>query len=101
MRSRGIWLMGLHEEFVELCAAATAGELNVEEQARLDAHLAVCPDCRRAKSEYEAAAVKGMAALAEEYGLDDEEGIDSSWSVGKAEEALFKRLGKEQEDSGS
>jgi len=91
--------MGPHEEFLELCAAATAGELSADDQAKLDAHMAVCPDCRRAKSEYEAAAIKGMAALAEEYGLNDEEGIESSWSVGKAEEALFKRLYKEQEDS--
>ncbi len=28
-----------HEEFLELCAAATAGELNPGEQANLDAHL--------------------------------------------------------------
>jgi len=57
--------MGSHDEFLELCAAATAGELNVEEQARLDAHLAVCPECRRARSEYESAAIRGVAALTE------------------------------------
>ena len=32
-----------HEEFLELCAAATAGELSIDEEARLDAHLARVP----------------------------------------------------------
>jgi hypothetical protein len=32
--------MGSHEEFLELCASAVAGELSVVEQAKLDAHLA-------------------------------------------------------------
>ena len=58
--------MGLHEEFVELCAAATAGELNVEEQARLDAHLATCAECRLAMSEYEATTRATVADLAQE-----------------------------------
>ncbi len=58
--------MSSHEEFLELCAASTAGELSAEEQARLDTHLAVCQECRLAKSEYEAAAAKATAALAED-----------------------------------
>src|SRR6266704_622837 len=90
--------MGLHEDFLELCAAATAGELNVEEQARLDAHLAVCPECRRARSEDETAAVKGVAALAEDLGPKDQEGVDNLWSVEKAQESFFRRLDKEQEN---
>ena len=81
--------MSSHEEFLELCAASTAGELSVDEQARLDAHLAVCPECRSAKSEYEAAAIKGVAALAEEHVPKDHEGIDS-WSKEKAEAAAEK-----------
>jgi hypothetical protein len=59
----------------------------------------VCPDCRRARSEYEAAAVKGVAALAEDLGPKDQEGVDNLWSVEKAQESFFRRLDKEQEDS--
>jgi len=87
--------MGSHEEFLELCAAATAGELSVEEQARLGAHLVGCPDCRRAKSEYEAARRTAMAALAKES-VPTEETTGDSWSVEEAEKAFFKRLDREQ-----
>jgi len=38
-----------HEEFLELCAAATAGELNPDEQANLDAHLADCAEGYRVR----------------------------------------------------
>ena len=36
----------LHDEFVELCALSTSGELSAEEHKRLAEHLAVCPSCR-------------------------------------------------------
>jgi hypothetical protein len=36
--------MGPHEEFRELCASATAGELSVDERAKLEAHLGECSD---------------------------------------------------------
>ena len=55
-----------HEEFLELCAAATAGELNPDEQASLDAHLTECAECRRAMLEFEIASRHGVAALASE-----------------------------------
>ena len=88
--------MGSHEEFRELCAAATAGELSDDEQARLTAHLAFCADCRRLMSEYESAAVAGLAALAESHLPGGDEVIgESSWSVEKAEERFFKRLAEE------
>lgn len=87
--------MESHEEFRALCAAATAGELNGDEQARLNAHLAACPECRRVLREYELATVKGVAALAEGQETASEEAPDSSWSTEDAEAAFFKRLDRE------
>src|ERR1043166_5561495 len=83
-----------HEEFLELCAAATAGELNPDEQANLDAHLAECAECRSAMREFEIASRHGVAALASKLAPEKTE-TDNSWSVEKAEEAFFKRLDKE------
>jgi hypothetical protein len=93
--------MDPHEEFRELCAAAIAGELSVEEQARLNAHLAVCPDCRRASREFDIAVVKGVAPFAADQEPANKEALDRSWSVKKAEAAFFRRLDREQLDSKS
>jgi Skp family chaperone for outer membrane proteins len=93
--------MGSHEEFLELCATAVAGELTIEEQVRLDAHLAGCPQCCRARCEYEAAAIKGAAAIAEGHSPENHEAINGSWSVESAEEAFFRRLDKERPGNGS
>jgi putative zinc finger protein len=90
--------MGSHEEFLELCAAATAGELNADEQTRLDAHLAVCPECRRAKSEYEVASRTVVAAVAPELEPTGD-AAGGSWSVEEAEKTFFKRLDREQKQS--
>jgi peptidoglycan hydrolase CwlO-like protein len=83
-----------HEEFLELCAAATAGELDPDEQAKLDAHLTECAACRQAMREFEIASQHGAAALASEFAPEQAE-ADGSWSVEKAEETFFKRLDKE------
>src|SRR5271156_5017620 len=88
--------MGSHEEFRELCASATAGELSVEERTKLDAHLAKCSDCRRVMREYEAATRVGVAALAQDFASEDE-AVDGSWSAENAEKVFFKRLDQEQE----
>jgi hypothetical protein len=83
--------MAVHDKFLELCAAATAGELTIAEKAKLDAHLVVCPDCRVAMSEYEIASQHAVSALGSEAAPKDAES-DASWSVDEAENALFKRL---------
>jgi hypothetical protein len=90
--------MGSHEEFLELCAAATAGELSADEKARLDGHLAVCPDCRRAIGEYEIARRNAVSALAQELApMGGTAG--NSWSVEEAEKTLFKRLDDQQKQA--
>jgi hypothetical protein len=55
-----------HEEFLELCAVSTSGELSEEEQKRLRDHLAACPDCRKALQEFEAVAEMGVPFLSSE-----------------------------------
>jgi hypothetical protein len=89
--------MDPHEEFRELCAAATAGELSVDEQAKLNVHLAACPGCRQVYQEFDLAVVKSVGALASEHQPMYEESLDPSWSVEKAEAAFLKRLDKEHQ----
>src|SRR6266850_3404328 len=90
--------MGTHDEFLELCALATSGELTGEERKRLEEHLPVCPSCRRAKKDFESAAGGVVRALASDFPL---EGMDAnpSWSVEKAEAAFFERLKQESPSS--
>lgn len=44
-----------HEEFLELCALSTSGDLTAGEQKELQAHLSQCEECRQALKEFEAA----------------------------------------------
>jgi|SRR5579871_251498 len=87
--------MGPHEEFLELCAAATAGELSAEEQAKLEAHLSECSACRRAMEDYESIATKGVPQFSSELGAAGG-GDDDSWSIADAEKRFLKRLDRER-----
>ena len=90
--------MGTHDEFLELCALATSGELTGEERKRLEEHLPVCPSCRQAKKDYESAAGGVVRALASDFPTEEMD-ADPSWSVEKAEAAFFERLKQESPSS--
>ena len=83
-----------HDEFLELCALSTSGELTGEEQKRLQEHLAVCPSCREAMKQYEAVVAKTIPALAPD--LESSES-DPTWSQEQAEAVFFQRLTLEEE----
>lgn len=87
-----------HDEFLELCAISTSGQLTEAEQTRLQEHLAVCSSCREAMRQYEAVVSKTIPALA-----PDPENIESdpAWSQDQAEAALFQRLAHEKEEAGT
>jgi hypothetical protein len=78
-----------HEEFLELCAISTTGELTEEEQQKLREHLAVCSECRQALKEFEATADFGVPLLASKFspaGLLEE--ASSTSGLQKAAETL-------------
>lgn len=83
-----------HDEFLQLCAVSTSGQLTEEEHQRLQEHLAVCPSCREALKQYESVVNDVIPAIA----ADDLPGIDPgpSWSQAKAEKSLFDRLRREE-----
>ncbi len=90
-----VWsAMGPHEEFRELCALSTSGELNEEEKTRLGKHLAACPECRQTLKEYQAAAEISSPLFAAEASSDPPAKSDA-WSVDAAEAEFRERLARE------
>jgi anti-sigma factor RsiW len=85
---------GPHDEFLELCAVSTSGQLSEEEQNRLQAHLAVCPACREALREYESVVNEAIPAIGAEQSARIDPG--PGFSQSKAEKAFFDRLAKEE-----
>jgi hypothetical protein len=85
-----------HQEFQELCALSTTGELTVEESARLTEHLTHCDYCREAKRQYEALIATTIPALGAESSPDeDSEDAPGFWSLELAEATLMETLRRE------
>ncbi len=85
---------GPHDEFLELCAVSTSGQLSEEEQSRLQEHLAVCPECREALRQYESVVQDAIPGIGAGQSSRIEPG--PAWSQSRAEKAFFERLAKEE-----
>ncbi len=84
-----------HNEFLELCAVSTSGELTEDEQKKLQEHLAVCPPCRQVLQQYQATVNLGIPAIAaSEASVESEPGSD--WTEEQAEDVFFKRLARQE-----
>jgi len=89
---------GPHDEFLELCAASTSGDLTDDEQKRLREHLALCASCRQALRQYESIVSDVIPAIAasEEPGHVQPAEMWSQERQEHAEKALFDRLAREE-----
>ena len=84
-----------HDEFLELCAVSTSGQLTEEDQRRLQEHLVVCSSCREALQQYEAIIRHAIPAMAAEQ-TPENLGAGPRWSEKRAESSLFERIAREE-----
>ena len=84
-----------HDEFLELCAVSTSGQLSEEDQRRLQEHLVDCASCREALQQYEAIIRHAIPAMGAEEAPDSLE-AGPHWSEKQAESALFDRIAREE-----
>jgi hypothetical protein len=90
-----------HQEFQELCALSTTGELTVKERVRLTEHLAHCDSCREARRQYERLTVTTIPALGAESSAEQGcEVASGPWSLEEAEAKLMKSLRDQPVPSG-
>lgn len=85
-----------HDEFLELCAASTTGELSDDERERLQQHLAVCASCHEALRQYKSIVKDVIPAIAASEAPENVPSGDD-WPQEKAEKALFDRLSREEQ----
>jgi Putative zinc-finger len=85
-----------HDEFLELCAVSTSGQLSEAEHRKLREHLANCPSCREALKQFEAVVDQAIPAIG---GNEPSEGIEygPSWSQEEAEKDFWDRLAREED----
>ena len=86
--------MGPHEEFLELCAVSTSGDLTEEEKTKLEKHLAGCRECREALKEFQAAANISSPLFASEASAPPPLKTET-WSVDAAEAKLRERVARQ------
>jgi anti-sigma factor RsiW len=84
-----------HDEFLELCAISTSGQLSEEDQRRLQEHLAVCSSCRTALQQYKAIIRHAIPAMGADETPEDLE-AGGAWSEKQAESTLFARIARDE-----
>jgi peptidoglycan hydrolase CwlO-like protein len=93
---------GSHDEFLELCAASTSGDLTHDEQKRLQDHLANCQSCAEALRQYESIVSDVIPAIA---ASEESEHVqaDNTWAHAQqeqSEKALLDRLASQHRPGG-
>ncbi len=83
---------GCSEEFAELCALSTSGELTAEELELLEQHVVGCPPCAALLREYASLAHVGMAKLAADLDVDEEIETPFGYNEVKAKERFATAL---------
>lgn len=83
-----------HDEFLELCALSTSGDLDEQEQRQLRAHVATCLPCRKALKEFEAVVDHAIPRLAFESSEVELE-TDALTNDHVAEKAFLERPSRE------
>jgi hypothetical protein len=86
---------GSHDEFLELCAVSTSGQLTEAEEQKLQAHLAICAACCETFKQYQAVVDRVVPAMAPDE-LSDDLNPGPNWSMERAEESLFKQIAREE-----
>ncbi len=81
---------GCSEEFAELCALSTSGELNAQDSERLREHVAICDACAMLLREYTSLAQVSMVGLAAE--LAPEIQVPARYSEKRAERRFVSAL---------
>ena len=89
---------GPHDEFLELCAASTSGDLTDDERKRLQDHLAICASCREALRQYESIVSNVIPAIAAGEGSEHVPPAEacSAEQQDQAQKALLDRLAREK-----
>jgi len=78
-----------HDEFVELCALSTSGELTADEGRRLQEHLAICSSCKEIYKQYHELVSQVIPELAPDATVIQH---DPFWSEEHPQASLFQRI---------
>jgi hypothetical protein len=90
---------GCNEEFTELCALSTTGELSAEEIAALNEHVAGCDRCMALLREYEGLIHVGMTKLAADLVPDTEIEIPVAYDETKGATQFVSAFRAQQDTS--